>query len=146
MNRSRRTFLGRLAALAGGAAGLGALLAGCAQSGTTIYRYTPSGNIIDLFLAWYPELTITGGSVELQLTGTSKSILVVRTGIDRFMAVAPVCGEGGCRLELGENYFYCPCDRQKYGLDGVPMGGGTAKPLESYRTEFRETSLRIFLG
>jgi Rieske Fe-S protein len=149
MNDSRRRFLGNLATALSAGAGLaaaGALLEGCAPSGTTIYRYSPSGNIIDLFLAWYPELTLTGGSIELQLTGTGTSILVVRTGIDRFTAVSALCGEGGCRVELGENYFLCPCDHTKYGLDGVPVAGGTAKPLESYRTEFRETSLRIFLG
>jgi hypothetical protein len=147
MKRSRRNFLGTLAgSLIAGAGAAVALLQGCAGSGTTIYRYSPSGNIIDLFLAWYPELTITGGSVELQLTGTEKSILVVRTSIDRFTAVSAFCGEGRCKVELGENYFLCPCDRTKYGLDGAPIGGGTAAPLELYRTEFRETSLRIFLG
>jgi Rieske Fe-S protein len=145
MNGSRRRFLGKLAALSvGGTAAV--LLGGCAHAGTTIYRYSPSGNIVDLFLAWYPELTITGGSIELQLTGTDRSVLVVRTSIDRFTAVSALCGEGRCRVELGENFFRCPCDQTKYDLDGVPIGGGSAKPLESFRTEFRETSLRIFLG
>jgi Rieske Fe-S protein len=146
MNGSRREFLARVAALAAGGAVAGTLLEGCAQAGPTVYRYAPAGNIVDLFLAWYPELVITGGAVELQLTGMEKSILVVRTGIDRFAAVSAVCGEGGCRIELRENHFWCPCDRTKYALDGAPIEGASKKPLESYRTEFRETSLRIFLG
>jgi nitrite reductase/ring-hydroxylating ferredoxin subunit len=146
MNRSRREFLEKVAALAAGPAAAGSLLGGCASAGPTVYRYTPSGNIIDLLLAWYPELTMTGGSIELRLTGTEKSVLVVRTGIDRFAAVSAVCGEERCRVELRENYFWCPCDRAKYGLDGAPMGGASQQHLESYRTEFRETSLRIFLG
>lgn len=146
MRESRRKFLGRMAALAGSGVAAGLAASGCASAGPTVYRYTPSGNIIDLLLAWYPELTLTGGSVELRLIGTEKSVLVVRTGIDRFAAVSAVCAEGGCRVELRGNYFWCPCDRAKYGLDGAPMGGPSQQPLESYRTEFRETSLRIFLG
>ena len=146
MKNSRREFLATLAALAAAGAAAVTLLEGCAAAGPPVYRFSPSGNIIDLFLSWYPELNRTGGAVELLLTGTARSVLVVRTGIDRFTAVSPVCGEGGCRLELRENYFYCPCDRVRYALDGAPMEGGTGKPLESYRTEFRETSLRIFLG
>jgi Rieske Fe-S protein len=146
MNGSRREFLAKVAALATGPVAGGLLAGGCASAGPTVYRYTPSGNIIDLLLAWYPELTLTGGSVELRLTGTEKSVLVVRTGIDRFAAVSAVCGEEGCRVELRGNYFWCPCDRAKYALDGAPMGGESRRPLETYRTEFRETSLRIFLG
>ena len=145
MNGSRRAFLSALAALAAGGAA-GPLLGGCASAGPTVYRYADSGNIIDLFLAWYPELIRTGGAVELRLTGTERSVLVVRTTIDRFTAVPAVCGDAGCRLELQENSFYCPCEKTRYGLDGVPLGAPSKKPLELYRTEFRETTLRIFLG
>jgi nitrite reductase/ring-hydroxylating ferredoxin subunit len=146
MRESRRVFLGRIAALAGGGIASGLAASGCAQAGPTVYRYTPSGNIIDLFLAWYPELTRTGGSIELRLTGTEMSVLVVRTGFEMFTAVPAVCGNGGCRIELRENHFWCPCERVKYALDGAPIGDAAAKPLETYRTEYRETSLRIFLG
>lgn len=146
MRESRRKFLGRMAALAVGGVAAGLAASGCAQAGPTVYRYTPSGNIIDLFLAWYPELNLTGGSVELRLTGAERSVLVVRTGFETFTAVSASCGVEQCRIELRENYFWCPCDRVKYGLDGTPIGDASAKPLETYRTEFRETSLRIFLG
>lgn len=146
MKRSRRGFLAALGAMAAGSLAAGSLLEGCAASGPAVYRYAPSGKIIDLFLAWYPELIRTGGAVELILTGSERSVLVVRTGIDRFAAVSPVCPDGGCRLELRENSFYCPCERTRYGFDGQPIGDASKRPLESYRTEFRDTSLRIFLG
>ena len=64
MRGSRRAFLAKFVALAGvavaGAAGAGAFFAGCASSGPRVYRYPPSGKIIDLFLGWYPELIRTG--------------------------------------------------------------------------------------
>lgn len=146
MTDSRRKFLQQVGALVAGGIAAGALLEGCASGGPTVYRYTPSGNTIDLFLSWYPELFKTGGAVELQLTGTEQSIVIVRVAIDRFTAVSPVCQHQGCKVDLGENLFRCPCHGSKYALDGALLGGPSEKPLVSYRTEHRETTLRIFLS
>jgi nitrite reductase/ring-hydroxylating ferredoxin subunit len=146
MNETRRGFLGRLAALLAGGAAAGMSLEACASAGPAVYRYAATGNILDLFLGWYPELNTTSGAVELLLTGTEKSVLIVRTGIDRFVAISPVCGADGCKVELRKNSFRCPCDGSVYGLDGAVQKGPSQTPLVSYRTEFRETSLRIFLG
>lgn len=145
MRESRRKFLGRLAALAGGGVAAGLAAAGCAGAGPTVYRYAPSGDIIDLFLSWYPELNRTGGVVELLLTGTGRSVVVARTAIDRFTAVSPLCPEDACRADLRENSFRCSCHGGRWEIDGSPARGAGGKPLVSYRTEFRETSLRIFL-
>lgn len=146
MTDTRRKFLRRVGALVAGGVAAGAFLEGCASGGPTLYRYASTGNIIDLFLNWYPELYKTGGAVELQLTGTESSIIVVRTAIDRFTAVSPVCQHQGCKVAFKENLFKCPCHGSRYGLDGALIAGPAEKPLVSYRTEFRETSLRIFLS
>ncbi len=146
MRESRRYFLRRMAALAGGGIAAGLAASGCAPGGTTVYRYTPSGNVIDLFLNWYPELYKTGGSVELLLSPSESSMLVVRTAIDRFSAVLPACTYGVCRVDLQDNYFKCRCHACRFALDGAPVYGPADKPLTSYRTEYRETSLRIFLS
>lgn len=138
--------MGKVATLVAGGIAAGAFLEGCASGGPTAYRYTPSGNIVDLFLNWYPELYKTGGAVELQFTGTATSIIVVRVAIDRFTAVSPVCMHQGCKVEMKENLFRCPCHGSRYSLDGGLIAGPAEKPLVSYRTEFREMSLRIFLG
>ncbi len=146
MTDTRRKFLRRVGALLSGGVAAGVFLEGCASGGPTVYRYDPAGNIIDLFLSWYPELYKTGGAVELHLTGTESSIVVVRVAIDRFTAVSPVCQHQGCKVALKENLFKCPCHGSRYGLDGALIAGPAEKPLVSYRTEFRETSLRIFLS
>jgi Rieske Fe-S protein len=146
MTDSRRQFLRKIVLLATGGAAAGALLEGCASGGVPLYRYAPTGDIIDLYLNWYPELYMTGGAVELQLSGTEQSILVVRTAIDRFTAVSTLCPRDGCRVELRENAFRCSCDGSRYSLEGAPLGGSSDKPLTTYRTEYRETTLRIFLA
>ncbi len=78
MTDSRRKFLRQVSALVAGGIAAGVFLEGCASGGPTVYRYAATGNVIDLFLSWYPELYKTGGAVELQLTGTDASIYVVR--------------------------------------------------------------------
>jgi nitrite reductase/ring-hydroxylating ferredoxin subunit len=145
MTGSRRRFLKQVGLALAGGAGAGMFLAGCASSGLPLYRYEQTGNIIDLYLGWYPELYKTGGVVELLLTGTEQSVVVVRVAIDRFTAVSPVCPHDGCRVELRENLFRCPCGGSRYTLEGAVRTGPSDKPLVSYRTEYRESSLRIFL-
>lgn len=146
MSDSRRSFLRKLGTLMAGGMATGVMLDGCAASGAPAYRYTPAGNIIDLYLNWYPELYKTGGVVELILDGMDTSILVVRTAIDRFAAVSPLCTYGECKVAIKENLFVCPCHSCRYGLDGTPVKGPAERPLTAYRTEYRETSLRIFLS
>ena len=146
MTDSRRKFIRQVSALVAGGIAAGVFLEGCASGGPTVYRYAPTGNIIDLFLNWYPELYKTGGAVELQLTGTDASIFVVRVAMDRFTAVSPVCQHQGCKVALKENLFRCPCHGSRYTLDGALVQGPSEKPLVSYRTEYREASLRIFLS
>ena len=146
MTDSRRKFLRQAAALLAGSAAAGVFLEGCASGGPPVYRYAASGNIIDLYLNWYPELYKTGGALELQLEGTERSIIVVRTTIDVFTAVSPVCMHQGCKVQLKENLYKCPCHGSTYALDGALLGGPSEKPLVSYRTEYRETTLRIFLA
>ena len=146
MSDSRRKFLQRVGVIVAGGVTAGAFLEGCASGGPTVYRYAPTGEIIDLFLGWYPELYKTGGAVELQLTGTESSIIVLRVAFDRFTAVSPVCRHKGCKVALKENMFKCTCHGSKYGLDGALIAGPAEEPLVSYRTEYRETSLRIFLS
>lgn len=149
MTDSRREFLKKVSALVAAAAGTtaaGGLAGGCASAGLPAYRYTPSGEEINLFLSWYPELYKTGGAMELLLEGSDRRIVVVRMAIDRFSAVSPICTHQGCRVDFRENAFRCPCHGSRYGLDGSLVSGPAEKPLVSYRTEYRETSLRIFLS
>jgi Rieske Fe-S protein len=146
VTESRRRFLREAAALLASGAAAGTFLEGCGSSGPPVYRYAPSGSIIDLYLSWYPELYATGGAVELQLEGTERSIVVVRTGKEIFTAVSPLCTHQGCKVRMQETQFRCPCHGSRYAFDGALLGGPAEKPLVSYRTEFREVSLRIFLA
>lgn len=123
-----------------------AFVQGCAATGLPAYRYDHPGTAIDLYLKWYPELLTTGGAIELLLTGGVKSLYVVRLSFSRFAAVSPVCTHKGCLVGMGENIFKCPCHGSKYSLDGSLISGPAEKPLRSFRTQYLETSVRIFLA
>jgi len=146
MNESRRGFLKTIGAVLALGVPAAALLDGCASAGLPVYRYDNSGGRIDLYLRWYPELLTTGGVIELLVGGETASIYVARVSFSRFAAFSPECTSDGCKVKPGKNSFKCPCDGSTYYIDGSMTSGPATEPLRSFRTQFLDTSVRIFLS
>lgn len=146
MNESRREFLKKLGAIFAAGIPAAALTEGCGSAGLPVYRYESHGGSVDLYLKWYPELLRTGGVIELLVGGETGSVYVARVSFSRFAALAPACTADGCRVVVERASFKCPCDSSLFDLDGSVVSGPAVSPLRSYRTQFLDSSVRIFLS
>ncbi len=146
MNESRREFIRKLGSLFAVGIPAAALTEGCGSAGLPVYRNEIQGGVADLYLKWYPELSRTGGVIELLVGGETGSLYVARVSFSRFAALAPACTADGCRVVLDRSTFKCPCDGSVFDLDGRVVSGPAVDPLRSYRTQFLDSSVRIFLS
>lgn len=146
MSETRRGFIRKMGAMVVGGVSAAALLESCASAGLPAYRTEPRDGSIDLYLKWYPELSKTGGAIQLLVGGELKLIYVIRTSFSQFAAISPICPHQGCTVGMVKNMFKCPCHGSTYDLDGSLITGPADKPLRSFRTQYQDTSVKIFLS
>jgi Rieske Fe-S protein len=103
------------------------------------------GNVVDVAINDFPELSGVGGAVEIDLEGYRDPIVVLRRSENEFLALSPVCTHLGCTVQKEPDGFRCPCHGSTYALDGTVVRGPAERPLTKYRTELTGNSLFIHL-
>jgi len=144
-HHNRREFLLQLSSLIAGSVPAMLLFNGCAVSGLTSYHPSADAGKISLQLAQYPALAETGGAIQLDIDGGVSPIVVVRVDNDTLTALSPICTHLGCTVRKERSVFRCPCHGSTYTLDGTVVRGPTQRPLVTYRTEYEDGTLIIYL-
>lgn len=130
----RRAFLGQCAGLA-----LAPLIAGCAS--LVARTVTPIDGRIELALAQYPELVVSGGSLKLLPVGSAEPVYVLALGGDEFAALSPICTHLGCTVEIQGPRLVCPCHGSTYDRAGSVLRGPAARALARYRVERKSADI-----
>lgn len=134
----RRSFLGYLIAA------IGAFIASALGASTAIFAASPLlserrgvrvalGPVSDFPMG---EPRLVGFRLERKdgwiVEETSKSVWVVRTGVDSFITYSPRCTHLGCIVSWipQEQVFRSPCHNGVFGLEGEVRGGPPPRPLD----------------
>ena len=130
-----------------------ALLAGLTSCGGDHLCYTPIGPTnfsIEPNSASYSNLNHVGGY--LYLTGGHRGVVVVRTGLDEFVAYERTCpNDSTTAVEIsadyGEAILECPECHSLFSVyaDGAPMNGNVSPcPLYKYSTTYDGRDLWVY--
>jgi Rieske Fe-S protein len=142
---NRRSFLSSFAPAIAAGLPLLALGSGCAVTGLNRYGLSLADHRVSLKPSDYPELTVVGGAIELDVGDSSESVVVVRVKEADFIALSPICTHLGCTVSKESATFRCPCHGSTYSLDGRVLRGPAEKPLAAYKTEYDNGTLVIRL-
>lgn len=101
--------------------------------GTSLKTLTPSGNVVTLSYADFPQLASPGGSAVVAVSGAFP-LAVVRTGATTAVALSATCTHAGCTLEYASDrsQMHCNCHDANFTLDGAVVSGPTVIPLPVY--------------
>ncbi len=102
---------------------------------------------IPLLIADTPELQTVGGAYHLEIDEIDKSLLVVRTGDESFMAIDIKCTHKSCDVAYQDNIkmFVCPCHDSHFDMNGIPQSGPAKKPLGTYKTSFKNGEVTVHI-
>lgn len=145
-HQSRRTFLkatGQLTVLSG-VLTLGSCLGGCSDSTTSVPL---TGNKVTLTLAGEAALQTVGGFIRRAFTGNNNNlpVIVVRTADKKFRTMSTLCQhESGSVQAPSSGKAVCNLHAAQYstaeGNFGANIGGQSAPNLQTYVTEFNEST------
>jgi len=88
------------------------------------------------------DLTVTANASLGQVDGArvisfgGKSILVVRTDEQTFVALSAICTHAGCTVRFDGTRVVCPCHGSTFALDGTVTHGPATRPLAVFATTF----------
>ncbi|HXU74317.1 MAG TPA: Rieske (2Fe-2S) protein [Polyangia bacterium] len=101
--------------------------------GTSLKTLTPSGNVVTLSYAEFPQLASPGGSAVVAVSGQFP-LAVVRTDDATAVALSATCTHAGCTLEYApeRTQLHCNCHDANFTLDGAVVSGPTVIPLPVY--------------
>lgn len=142
---TRRKFLESIAASLAASVPLVSSFSGCAVTGLVVYPQRVVDGKISVAVANYGELNEVGGAIELNVERVSDPIVVVHKDVEEFIALSPICTHLGCTVRKEASFFRCPCHGSTYTLEGTVVRGPAEKTLLSYRTEFVDNNLVIYL-
>jgi Rieske Fe-S protein len=126
----RRQFF---AVCAVGACALAMSSTGCASLATR-----PVGavnGVARLALADYPELMRPFGAIKVLPMGERDPLYVLAHGLDRFVALSPICTHRGCTVDAQGEHLVCPCHGSTYDRSGAVLRGPAERPLRRYATQ-----------
>lgn len=94
------------------------------------------GVCLDLSVPANASLAEVDGARVISVGG--RSILVVRTGDQTFVALSAVCTHAGCTVHYAAaaNDVACPCHGSTFALDGTVTHGPATRPLAMFATTF----------
>lgn len=142
---TRREFLESIAVSLAVSVPLASSLSGCAVTGLVVYPHRIINGKISIAVADYAELNEVGGAIELNVERVPDPIVVVHKDVEEFIALSPICTHLGCTVRKEVLFFRCPCHGSTYTLEGTVVRGPAEKALLSYRTEFVDDNLVIYL-
>ena len=94
-------------------------------------------------IASIDELAV-GGALVFSFPGDHDSCLLVRLGLNEFVAFSQKCTHLSCAVipRPGEGIFYCPCHEGRFDLrTGVPTAGPPRRPLPRITLDIRGRDL-----
>lgn len=113
------------AVVAGGAAAMGTVTAGCANSGSfdpAVTTTGPGGALIPL-----DEVPVGGVA---QVTIDRRPAFIARPTADTVRAFSAVCTHRGCTVVVAGDILLCPCHRSHFALlTGEVLRGPAEQPL-----------------
>jgi len=93
------------------------------------------GVCLDLSVPANANLTAVDGARVITFGG--RTIIVVRTGDDTFVALSAVCTHAGCIVGFDDaRGIVCPCHGSTFALDGAVTRGPATRPLAMFATTF----------
>lgn len=108
--------------------------------------YLISENRISVDLNQVPELQKVGGSAKIIDPRLQKSLIVVRTSQDQYIASSIHCTHRGTEVEYHhrESKFQCASlGGSEFHLDGTVIGGPAKGPLQPFQTSLSDKVLLI---
>lgn len=130
---------------------IGAFLEACSSgnpfaSGEQLERIQAAvvNQTITLTIDANSPLATIGNAALVQASG--RSVLVVRTAQDTFVALSAICTHQGCTITGYSNQVYtCPCHGSQFGVNGNVVRGPAAVALRRFQTQFANDQLTISL-
>ncbi|MBM4166898.1 MAG: ubiquinol-cytochrome c reductase iron-sulfur subunit [Ignavibacteria bacterium] len=142
---NRRTFLAQCSTLLVGSITTLPLLSSCALNSFVTYTTKSFDKKISLDISRFPELNEIGNAIEFDVENIAQEIIVTKKSETEYLALSPVCSHLGCTVRKENSFFHCGCHGSTFSLDGNVMRGPAERPLTSFRTEFHNNYLTIFL-
>ena len=136
---TRRNFLTRA-----GSAAVGVALVGCAT--TAVYHLPLVQGKAVVKLQDYPELAEVGGMVQLRVDGFADPVILVRKGVESYLALSAVCTHLRCFVRPSKQFLLCPCHGSTFDLEGNAVRGPAEKPLPRYDVTVSGGMVEINLG
>ena len=125
----RRLFLFKV--MRGGAAAVSTMI----LSSMTLHGQEAQSRILaSVKISDNPDLQKVGGFVLVENTPVGK-LLVIRTAIDDFAALSPVCPHRKCEVRIqNPSLIRCPCHQSAYKIDGTYVSGPAKASLKKFAT------------
>ncbi len=102
------------------------------------------GTEITVNLDQATALATTGGWAFV----SAAKVLIVNVGDKTFNALTSVCTHAGCfdSWTFSNNVFTCTCHGSRFSTDGSVISGQASRPLSSFPTELKGTTLTVDFG
>ena len=138
-NRSRRSFITRVAALGAGALAAGSILPQLGIGATQ----TKKAALATITLAEHEQLGSTGGFILVK--GTARGdLLLIRSGKDAYTVLSNICPHRECKVKVkNEELIQCPCHKSAYSIQGKYQSGPSKKDLTDFPYTVQDGVLTI---
>ena len=132
MSGTRRNFL-KVVASQGALAATVTALPGCVSTldPAPLLETVQQSGLVILSPRLYPDLMRVGGALLVRASGLPLRIVLYRGPRD-FVVLSASCSHQGCPLGFNGSEVECPCHGSRFSLDGKPVKGPAATPLQTF--------------